>query len=282
VKVPGQPVADSVYTTLKFSDSYLLVQGASAGALNTLSYKLNSLYKPNHTANTGQYQGIVPLSDQFMKAVVVSSHIRWRFRHTVAGINYGSLGLTGTAATHSGFINAVLYPLPTAATAVTTLQQAAVQKYATKRFDFPMELVGDFSAPVTSSEQINPAQVWRGTHTMNVAKLDGQVSTSQAAYEHLFASGDPTDVQYWLFNFQDVLSDTTYEAVWYAEVDIIATVRFFDRVAETESAVQNTPSTLKMLAAKQFQRVEEKKESKESSRTSSDRFLKVKSTSLKA
>lgn len=225
--VPGNSFeADAERVRLRYSDQYLVIQGASGGTLTNYPYKLNSLFNVNVNASAGTYQGTASLSAKFKKYLITGSRIRWQFRFMQPGGSYGALGALGVAPTNSGLFAATMYPVPTAMSTSTTLVNAGVQKYAVKRFDWPR------TVPVIALQyeptQINPRETWSGRHSMSVAKLDGEPMIRQDAYEANFGA-DPARLQYWAFALQDLLADTTVKGVWLAEVDMEADVFAYER-----------------------------------------------------
>jgi hypothetical protein len=230
-QTPGsQFYADAENVTLKYTDAFLLVQSASAGTLAALEYKLNSIYNVNIQSGTGVPQGYAELAAKYQKLHVMSSKISWRIRAALPGAPYGSLGNLGVAPTQSALFSAVMYPLQSGATPATSVLSAAVQKYACKRFDWPR-------LSVTSGiawEASNPAFTWKGTKSMSAAKLDADFDAKQAVYSASF-TGDPANLMHWEFAFQDILSDTSAEGVWFCEVDIWYTIRAFDRLVVADA-----------------------------------------------
>jgi len=223
----SQFYSDGERATLKYTDSYMAVQAASGGTLSVLSYKLNSLFQVNQTASSGTPQGISILSGKFKKYIVHGSRIRWRIRFVQPGGNYGSLGVLGVQATHSDLMSGVLYPLPSGAVSPTSIAAASVQKYASKRHDWPRDL--PINVGVYEPTQLNPAELWQGTAQMTAAKLDGAPDPLVQEYQAAFGA-DPSNLAVWLFNFQDVLADATAKGVWFIEVDLLYDVYAFDRV----------------------------------------------------
>jgi len=200
--------------------------------LQTLGYKINSLFHVNHTSGSGTPQGTSDLSAKFQKYLVEHCRISWRIRLLYGGGTFGSLGVLGAAPTTSALNSAVMYPLPTGATQATSVQGAAVQKYASKRFDWPRDR--PYLTAVYEPEQLNPAFIWKGSHSVDVFKLDGAPLIDLTEYQAVFGA-DPTNLQYWIFNFQDVLADATYEGVWLAVIDLSYRVKAFDRVVLSDS-----------------------------------------------
>lgn len=227
--VPGnQFYTDGERAVVKYTDQILLVQGASGGALNSLSYKLNSVFQVNSTASAGTPQGVAELSAKYKKYRVEHSRIHWRIRLMQPGGTFGSLGVLGAAATTTAMFNAVAYPLQTSASAATSITAAAVQKYAVRRYDWP-RVFGVPGAATPESTVVNPAVVWKGGMSMSPAKLDGDPDPKQASYVANFGT-DPVASQFWVFSFQDILADATAKGVWLAEVEVYQTVYCFDRL----------------------------------------------------
>jgi hypothetical protein len=215
---------------VKYTDSFLLSQTASGGALGQLEYKLNSIYNVNIQSGSGVPQGYAELAAKYQKQQVMSSKIHWRIRAALPGATYGTLGPLGVAPTNSALFSAVMYPLQSGATPATTIQSAAVQKYATQRFDWPR-------VTITSGiawEQANPAFTWKGTKSVSVAKLDADPDSKQAVFSNSF-TGDPPNLQHWEFAFVDALADATAEGVWFCEVDIWYTLRAYDRIVVSDT-----------------------------------------------
>lgn len=221
--------ADGERVTLRFSDSYVATQGASGGALSTLIYKLNSLFQVNQTAGSGTPQGVTNLTGRFQRYIVHGSTIRWRIRFLQPGGTFGSLGVVGAAATTSDLMSAVLYPKTVGSTFLGSVAAAAVQKYASRRFDWPRDR--PVIAGAYEPTQINPAEVWRGSARMSSAKLDANPDPKIAEYQAVFGA-DPANLQLWVFNFQDVVADATAKGVWFVEVDLSYDVYAFDRIAQ--------------------------------------------------
>lgn len=248
-RVPGGHFsADAESVQLMYSDQYILVAGASGGVLGSLNYKLNSLFQVNATAGAGTPQGVAELQTKFSKYIVRSSRIHWRIRAMEAGGSYGASGTQGVQATNSGLYSAVAYPLPAGASIQSSIAGSAVQKYASRRFDWPRD------RPIIVAQyeplQINPAVVWQGSLSMSPAKLDADPDPRNPSYAAAFGA-DPTNLSYWTLAFQDVLADTTIKGVWLAEVDLVYTVYAFDRPTKGDSLVGLGPvRVIEMSAAR--------------------------------
>lgn len=244
--VPGQQFyTDAERVRLKFSDSYMLVQGASAGTLSRLAYKVNSLFQVNFTASAGTPQGVASLTAKYQRYIVHGSRIHWRLRGLTPGFNAGSLGVLGSAPTHSMMVSACLFPAQFGATLPTTIQGCAIQKYATPRFEWPLDV--NSTSPDADTAQINPRTVWQGTKSMSVKKLDADPDVRQVEYTAAFGA-DPTRVLLWVFSFQDVLADTTGEKSWFVEVDVDYDIYAFDRVIVGDTLLGDPTRTVKTLS----------------------------------
>lgn len=223
--VPGkQFYADAERVTLKYTDSYILAQGVTGGTLSSLSYKLNSLFQVNNTASAGTPQGVASLTAKFSRYMVMGSRIHWRMRGLFPGGTMGALGVVGHAPTNSMLVSAVLYPLQSGGSAPTTIVGCAVQKYASKRFEWPRDVITEGG----EASQLNARTVWAGRQSMTVKKLDADPDTRQAEYTAVFGA-DPSRLQYWVFSFQDVFADTAGKKAWFVEVEIEYDVYAFDR-----------------------------------------------------
>lgn len=229
LQVPGTAFyTDAERATLKFTDQIILVQGASAGALNQLNYKLNSLFQINATSSTGTAQGTAELAAKFKKYHVTRSRLTWRIRLLTPGAVFGNLGILGVAPTNSAGFCSTALPLQTGGATPATVTAMSVQKYASKRFDWP-RVVG-----AVSTAELNPSTVWKGRLTMATAKLDADPDPKQPAYAAAFGT-DPANLQYWVLAFQDVFVDLTCKGVWFCEVDILQEVYAFDRVVVSDA-----------------------------------------------
>lgn len=241
---------------LKFTDQLILVQPASGGTLSQLNYKLNSVFQVNATSASGTPQGVAELSAKFKRYRVESSRISWRIRLLRLGENFGSLGVLGAVPTHSCLFNSTLYPLPSNGVAPTSLTAAAVQKYASPRYDWPLQILAPGAAEPEPTG-INPGMVWRGMSVMTPAKLDADPDPKQASYVANFGA-DPTAILYWVFAFQDVLTDATAKGVFLVEVDIHQTVYAFDRVVVGDALM--VPRPLRVVEASLAREQDEKKQ----------------------
>jgi len=243
-QVPGRHFyADGERATLKYSDQYIITQGASGGAISYLQYAMNSLFHANVTAATGTPQGVAELVTKFLKYRVMGSRIHWRIRILQPGGTFGSLGVLGVQATGSDMMSAVMYPQQTGAAALTSVNAAAVQKYASKRFDWNRDL--PIKAGVYEPYQINPATVWTGRAAMTVAKLDADPDPAQASYTAAFGA-NPTNLCLWNLVFQDVLADATAKGVWLSEVEVEYDVYAFDRIQVGDALRDTLPRALVM------------------------------------
>jgi hypothetical protein len=228
LRVPGQQFqSDGERVKLKYTDQYIATQSATAGTLSNLVYKLNAIHNVNSTATAGLPQGFAEMFGKFQKVRVLGSQIRWSLRNMQGGGTFGNLGALGAAPTNSALYAAVTYPAPPGIVTPTDLAGAAVQKYASKRFDWPRErpiIVGAYEPT-----QINPRELFRGSHSMTMSKLTGDPDVSQASYVHT-STTDPTQLALWIISFQDLLSDAAAKGVWLSETEITYDCHFFDRV----------------------------------------------------
>jgi len=257
--VPGnQFYTDAERATVKFSDQIILVQGSSGGTLNNLAYKLNSVFQVNATSASGTPQGVAELSAKYKRYRVENSRIRWRIRLMQPGGTFGSLGVLGVAATTTAMFAAVAYPAQESAILPTSVNVAAVQKYATKRYDWP-RVFGTPSAAAPESTVVNPAVIWRGRMAMSPAKLDADPDPKQAGYVAAFGT-DPSAISYFVLAFQDVLADATAKGVWLAEIDIEQTIYCFDRIVVADALLAAPLAALTMSPTPAARRLEQKEE----------------------
>jgi len=205
---------------------------------------MNDPTKTNITGGSGNPQGWSIYTSMFKRYVVLGSRIHWRIRNMQPGGGYGSLGTEGAAPTVSCMYAVVLVPTPSSATAATSMGAAAVQKYATRRHDFPRNRSSDGSSGFPEPTQLNPAETWSGSRSMAIHKIDGEPNLRQSNYEAI-VSASPTLIPTWLFYFQDLLSDTTAKGVWWIEVEVSYDVVFFDRVTSTDSFLTHQLTAVK-------------------------------------
>jgi hypothetical protein len=220
---------DAEIVSLRYSDQTLLVMGSTAGVVNNLSYKLNSVF--NVDGSSGTPQGVADLALKYRKVQVMGSRIRWQLRQLAPGVSVGNLGTIGVAATHSALSACVLYPFPSGGATAASVLSAAVQKYASKRFDWPLIVSSD----VIGVTELNPRMTYRGRSSMTVAKLDASPDPRQDSYCSVLGSADPANLCYWVFAFQDLVADPAFKGVWQAEIDIDYDVRCYDRVTLGDS-----------------------------------------------
>jgi len=257
-RIPGnQFYTDAERATVKFTDQILLVQGASGGTLNSLLYKLNSVFQVNFNSSSGTPQGVAELSAKYYNYRVEHSRIHWRIRLMQPGATFGSLGVLGVAATTTAMFNAVAYPIQAHAAAPASITAAAVQKYATKRYDWP-RVFGVPGAATPESTVVNPAVIWRGRISMTPAKLDADPDPKQSSYTALFGA-DPSLLSYWALSFQDILADATAKGVWLAEVEVYQTVYCYGRKVIGDLLVASRPLSVLTMSPEPL-RSEEKKE----------------------
>jgi hypothetical protein len=238
--------------TLKYTDQFLLVQGTAGSTVNSLIFKINSLFQVNLTATNGTPQGVAELQTKFARYRVVNSAIHWRIVGLQPGGSFGGSGTLGVAPTNSLMAAGVLYPLPRGGATSTTMISASVQKYATKRFDWPIDVAVP-SAATPAASVVNPRTVWKGSHSMAVSKLDADPDPKQTSYTAAFGA-DPTSIDYWVFAFADTLADSTGKKAYLAEIDMHQDVYAFDRIVVTDALRDHVLSSLVMSSC------EEKKE----------------------
>jgi hypothetical protein len=260
LRVPGNAFdTDAERVTLKFTDQYLAVQGASGGSISSLLYGINTPKQPNRTSNTGVPQGWASMIAKFGKYVCHGSTINWRITRHAAGTSYGSLGTLGTTPTHSSIIQAVCYPAPfNTGSAVASVRDAAAQKYASVRYEWARETGSPTDVDNVGLEQ-NPRIVWKGSMAMSPSKIDGEPNLRMPTYEAAVGS-DPTAVSLYAFVFQDVISDATYEGVFLTEVTMTYDVTFFERLAQDDALKISPIRPLRMavLQKKQVPKEESK------------------------
>jgi hypothetical protein len=127
--------------------------------------------------------------------------------------------------------------LPQQSNAVSpaTVRAAAVQPYA-RRHEFQLETgTGTYAA---EGVQTNTKVEWIGSHSMTVAKLDGEPNIRNSTYECAVTS-HPGAICYWEFAFQDILADATWEGNFLMEVDIVYACHFFDRMVVADSSLES-------------------------------------------
>lgn len=226
--------ADEASVVMKFSDSYLVVQGATGGTASSLTFSMNSLFQCNITASAGQPQYYTQYSAVYQKYVVTHSRIRWRLRQVGGGTKLA--GVTqGAFPTSSAMPVSVLYPGPSGASTASSVRSAAAQQYS-RRHEYNVE------APAGSAiqaQQTNPRVEWIGSHSMGVSKIEGEPVLRTAAYEALVGA-NPSRQPTWTFILQDVLADSTFEGVFLMEVDIFYHALFFDRVLISDSSLMKS------------------------------------------
>jgi hypothetical protein len=239
-RVPGgQFNADAERVTLKHSDQFILVAAAAGGTLGTLQFKLNSIFGVNVNSGGGTPQGTTSLAAVYKKVHVYGSRIRWDIRNMQSGGTYGSIGVQGVQPTNSELQVGCIYPTPSGFTGPTSIAASATVKYASKRFDWPRGR--PIIAGAYEPTQVNPKEQWRGTHSMTVAKLDGDLDPLQASYVSALGTADPANLCYWNIAFQDVLGDATAKGVWLCEVEIYYDCYCFDRVLITSDSLEEKP-----------------------------------------
>jgi hypothetical protein len=259
-RVPGgQFNADAERVTLKHSDQFILVAGASGGTLGTLQFKLNSIFNVNVNSGAGTPQGTTSLGLVYKKVHVYGSRLRWDIRNMQSGGNFGGLGILGVQPTNSELQVACLYPTPTGFMGPTSMTGSSTVKYATKRFDWPR------GRPVIAGAyeptQVNPKEQWRGAHSMTVAKLDGDLDPRQASYVSALGTADPANLCYWNVAFQDVLADATAKGVWLCEVEIYYDCYCFDRVQIVADSLEQKPvRALQLISRDVIKGCEERKD----------------------
>lgn len=226
-----QYVADTARVRLKYTDQTIYTIASSAGAMNSVSYTMNDPTQCNHTTAAGVPQGWATYSGQFQRFCVIHSHIRWRIRNLKPGDSFGSLGTLGVNPTHSVLYGGVLAPLPSTGALATTLAGAAVQKYASRRHDFPIAGNLDGTSGFPDPSRTNPAEIWTGSRSMSISKLEGEPNLRSSLYEASVSTGPPavTQVCYWVFYLLDMLADATGKGVLLFEVDVTYDCLFFDR-----------------------------------------------------
>jgi hypothetical protein len=124
-----------------------------------------------------------------------------------------------------------MYPLNRGSTAATSIVAASVQKYATRRYDWPR--LGAAASPTLWEDQ-NPAFTWKGTKSMEVSKFDADPDSKQAGFSAVFGA-NPANLSQWVFSFQDALADVAAEGVWFCEIDLWQSVYAFDRVVVADA-----------------------------------------------
>jgi hypothetical protein len=255
LRVPGNGFdTDAERVTLKFTDQYLAVQGASGGAISSLLYGINTPRQPNRTSNTGVCQGWGSMTAKYGKYVCHGSTIKWRIvKHVPA--QYGSLGGLGNFATNSALVHAVCYPASSmAGSSIASVRNAAVQKYAAPRYEWAKE----GNSP-SSADELNPRILWQGSMAMTPSKIDGEPSIRMPSYEAAVGS-DPSLISLYAFVFQDVLSDVTYEGVFMVEVNLTYDVTFYERIAQVDAlrAEMGPPLRMSVPQKKQVPKEESK------------------------
>lgn len=235
-KIPGKNFsADSMKVKMEYADQYFLVQGASGGVMSALGYSLNSGVSCNLISSSGQPQGWTNLAAQYGQYVITGSKINWRIAQKPTAQTYGTLGALGTAPTagHVAFISACMYPKPSIASDATSVENMAVQPYASKRHDFCLEWNTNSEAEDGYTE-VSDRALWTGSNSMTVSKLDGEPDLRSDSYEAT-TSVEPTRLCQWVFGFQDVTADAAYEAVFFVQVQVCYDVLFFGRKLVNDS-----------------------------------------------
>jgi hypothetical protein len=228
--------SDTEVVKMRYTDEVLLTFGASAGAIGNLVYGINTPRLPCRIIGTETCQGWASQAAKYGKYVCTGSTLHWRATKLIAGAVYGSLNAgnpIGVAATQSTLIHAVVYPVASGSTTSASIRDAAVQKYASRRFEWPMNGgVVPFSSSTPPqeglSDQNNPRMTWKGSMSMSPSKIDGEPNLRSSNYEAV-TSADPTLVPTYVLAFQDIFLDITYEAVYSLEIDMVYDVIFFDR-----------------------------------------------------
>jgi len=237
--VPGSGFQSDVeIVKMRYTDELLFTFGASGGAVANLEYGVNTPLVPCRTAGTETSQGWASQAAKYGKYVCTGSRIRWRITKLSAGGMYGSLGTMGVIATNSSLVHAVVYPVTSRGAPATSIRNAAVQKYASRRFEWPY---GNTTTSAESTQdQNNPRMTWRGSMAMSPSKLDGEPNLRSASYE-ANTNAEPSLICLYVIAFQDILLDTTYEGVFSVEIDIEYDVTFFDRLEFDNVLVQRPP-----------------------------------------
>jgi len=250
--------ADSARVTLKYTDQALIVQGSTGGANTNYSFSINDPGKCNITAGSGVAQGWAVYSGQFQRLVCHGSRIHWRIRGLSPGGGFGNLGTLGATPAVSALFCGVLVPYQSGVTPATSVVAASVQKYASKRFDWPRNRTLDGTSGYPEPTQQNPAELWRGTHSMSMSKLDGEPNLRQSQYETK-VNTSPTAVGTWYFDLQDILADTTAKGVWLAQVELHYDCTFYDRVVVSD-VLRDTRLAALMLGQSEDAQAPERKE----------------------
>jgi hypothetical protein len=233
LRVPGIGFdTDAERVTLRYSDEYLLVQGASGGALTQILYGINTPRLPNRQFGAATAQGWANSAAKYTSYVCTGSKFKWRITRHNAGSAYGSLGTLGTYPTNSVIVHGVVFPESSAGQALISVNAASVQKYASKRYEWSLENEGG-STSYSALEQ-NPRILWSGSMAMTPSKIDGEPMLRQSKYEALITA-DPTAVSNYVINLQDVLADTTFKGVFLVEVQMEYDVTFFGRMSQGDS-----------------------------------------------
>jgi len=227
----GRP--DEMRVRLRYTDDVILTLSGSAGTLQTWAYSLNNPRVCNINGSTGQPALWTQFAAEYGQFVCLGSRIRWRISQIPAGIAYGALGTKGAVPTNTGLISAVMLPVSSATGALSSIRGASVQEYSKRRFDFVPE------SKSLVNVDINPRVVWKGSHAMTTAKIQGEPNVRQSSYEAAVTASPATAA--WVFAFQDVTSDTAYQAVFHGEFDIEYDTIFFNKVALQNAQAPQPP-----------------------------------------
>jgi len=226
-----QYVADTARLTMKYTDQTLYVAGSTGGALMNVAYTMNDPTQCNKTTSSGVPQGWAAYSGMFDKFVVLGSKIHWRIRNLQPGGSFGASGNLGANPTNSCMYSFVLVPFASNDAGPSSVAAAAVAKYASKRYDFPRNRNGDGGSGYPEPTQQNPAEVWKGSHSMSVSKIEGEPNLRQSVYEGFVGAGPPSLATpcYWQFYLQDILAGVAAKGVFLFQVEVWYDILFFDR-----------------------------------------------------
>jgi hypothetical protein len=239
LRVPGNSFdTDAERVTLKYTDQYIAVQGASGGAVSSLVYGINTPRVPNRTSGSLAPQGWGSMIAKFSKYVCHGSTFKWRIVQHVPGLGFGSLGSLGVVPTNSSLVQAVCFANPSSNDAVASVRDGAVQKYASPRYEW--QVVGNGSQISTVSIETNPRVLWKGSMAMSASKIDGEPNLRSASYEAA-VTADPTNGSQYVLLFQDVVADTTFKGVFFVEISMTYDVTFFDRFEQVDSLHVSLP-----------------------------------------
>jgi len=233
-KVPGSGFdSDVLKCTLRYTDQFIFVQAASGGAQSSIQYGLNTPRLPNRGSGTATAQGWFSTIAKYERYLCTGSKIRWNITLVPAT---ATSSLMGAGAFNVAVPVGVLAVNSTGSTGTGTVLVAAVQKYSSRRHDFPAIVS---SANSESSGTNNPRQTWKGSHSMSVSKIDGEPNLRQSQYEAT-VTADPTAIPLWSFQIQDVLLDTTYKGIFMVEVFIEYDCIFWERIQQNNSLEQSS------------------------------------------